>query len=227
MSRHAFVLLGDAVRHRHSTGSAAECERFAAMSTRARGAPLATGTQGMRHPSLASTLVLLAVIAIGTAIDARASSTEPPFPHIRTAEPRLRALIDDAVTASATVRALVDRITASDVVVFVTCEPTPHTRIGGRLNFMTTAGGFRYVVIRLKTMHRVAAIAMLAHELQHAAEVADTPAIVDEASLAREYARIGYRRHALHGLAFDTKAAVEVGRRVVDELAAGKAEAGD
>ena len=34
----------------------------------------------------------------------------------------------------------------------------------------------------------------MAHELQHAVEIADTPAIVDGASLAREYQRIGYRQ---------------------------------
>ena len=140
----------------------------------------------------------------------------------------MRALIADAIDRSATVRALVARITASDVVVFVACEDNPDIRPSGRLNFMTSAGGVRYVVIRLKPKRRAAAIAMLAHELQHAAEIADTPAIVDEASLARAYARIGYRSHsAAHGLAFDTQAAVDVGRRVVEELMVLKSSAGD
>ena len=35
-------------------------------------------------------------------------------------------------------------------------------------------------------------IAMMAHELQHAVEIAETPAIVDGESLVREYKRIGY-----------------------------------
>jgi predicted ATPase len=83
---------------------------------------------------------------------------------------------------------------------------------------MAAAGGLRYVVIRLQPKRRAAEIAMLAHELQHAVEIADTPSIVDEASLAREYARIGYRSRSAHGLAFDTKAAVEIGRRVAEEL---------
>ena len=145
--------------------------------------------------------------------------SDVPFPHIRSPEPQMRALIADAIDRSATVRALVARITASDVVVFVACEDDPDVRPSGRLNFMTAAGGVRYVVIRLKPKRRAAAIAMLAHELQHAAEIADAPAIVDEHSLAREYERIGYRGHALHGgLAFDTKAAVDVGRRVAEEL---------
>ena len=176
------------------------------------------GRQGMGHQPIARILVLLAALPIASTLDARASDTLA-FSHVRTAEPRLRTLIDDAIATSPTVRALVERITASDVVVFVACEPDPNARTAGRMNFMTASGGVRYVLIRLKPWHRVTAIAMLAHELQHAAEVAATPSIVDAESLAREYARMGYRKHSLDGLAFDTKEAVEVGRRVIDELA--------
>ncbi len=55
-----------------------------------------------------------------------------------------------------------------------------------------------------------------------------TPAIVDEASLARAYERIGYRTRSIHGgIAFDTSAAVEAGRRVLEEVAALRVSAGD
>jgi hypothetical protein len=165
-------------------------------------------------------LLLLAALTIASTHDAHASDTALAFSHVRTAEPRLRTLIDDAIATSPTVRALVERITASDVVVFVACEPNPNARTAGRMNFMTASGGVRYVLIRLKPWHRVTAIAMLAHELQHAAEVAAIPSIVDAESLAREYARMGFRKHSVHGLAFDTKEALDVGRRVVDEVRA-------
>lgn len=177
----------------------------------------------MTHRPFLLLLVLIATIAFpATAV---ASDGALPFPHIRSPEPQMRALIEDAIDSSPTVRALVARITASDVVVFVACEHDPNVKASGRLNFMTAAGGVRYVVIRLKPKRRAAAIAMLAHELQHAMEIADAPAIVDDESLAREYARIGYRSHSAHGLAFDTKAAVDVGRRVVEELIAAKISA--
>jgi hypothetical protein len=172
----------------------------------------------MTHRSFPLLLVLAVAISISLSTIVRASEPAVPFPRIRTIEPQMRALIDDAVNSSATVRALVERITASDVVVFVECERNPAVSAAGRLNFMVAAGGQRYVVIRLKPKRRAVAIAMLAHELQHAVEIVDTPAIVDEESMAREYARIGYRSHTAHGMAFDTKAAVDVGRRVVEEL---------
>ena len=58
---------------------------------------------------------------------------------------------------------------------------------------------------------------MMAHELQHAVEIAETPAIVDGESLVREYKRIGYVNtwSPLPGVAFDTQAAFA--RRTGDE----------
>lgn len=218
----------------------------------ASGAPLATFELPMKHrpfllvPLLTAAIVPSASRAVhasdpetpdsgvpitparwgGVARPAEASHV--PFPHVRAQDSQMRALIEDAIASSATVRALVARITASDVVVFVACERNPAVKTSGRLNFMVSAGGVRYLVIRLKPSRRPATIAMLAHELQHAAEIADTPSIVDSESLGREYGRIGYRGHASHGgLAFDTKAAVETGRRVAAELIALKTSAAD
>ena len=175
----------------------------------------------MKHRPFLFLPLLTAAIVITASPAVHASDGAVPFQHVRAEDSQMRALIEDAIASSPTVRALVARITASDVVVFVTCERDPAVKASGRLNFMTSAGGVRYLVIRLRPKRRAAAIAMLAHELQHATEIADSPAIVDERSLAREYERIGYRSHASHGgLAFDTKAAVDVGRRVAEELTA-------
>ena len=58
------------------------------------------------------------------------------------------------------------------------------------------------------------------HELQHAVEIAETPAIVDGESLVREYKRIGYVNQwsTLPGVSFDTLAAVRTGQQVLREL---------
>jgi hypothetical protein len=188
----------------------------------ASGVALATFELFMKHRPF-PLLLLAAAFVIAVPIAIHASDPELPFPHIRAADPQMRALVDDALDSSAIVRTLVARITSSNVVVFVACEHNPAVKASGRLNFMTSAGGLRYLVIRLKPTRRSVAIAMLAHELQHAAEIAETPSIVDDESLAREYERIGYRSHAAHGgVAFDTKAAVDIGRRVAEELTAVK-----
>ena len=177
------------------------------------------------HSTFVSFLVIGLMFA-GSSIAVHASDSDgatalvtPPLLRIRTNDPQLRILIADAIQSSAIVRTLADRISVSDVVVYLACERDPNVRGPGRLNFMVHAGGVRYVVIRLKPTRRDIAIAMLAHELQHAVEIAETPSIVDDESLARAYMRMGYRSHTAHGgLAFDTKAAVETGRRVKEEL---------
>jgi hypothetical protein len=135
----------------------------------------------------------------------------------------VRRLIDESVFVSPTLRALVERIEQSDVVVYVMCERYAPTRVAGRLTFVSAVGGLRYVVVRLMRLEsRAQQIALLAHELQHAAEIADTPAIVDGESLAREYQRFGHVSawSTSPGLAFDTSAAIEMGQRVLDEMVA-------
>ena len=143
------------------------------------------------------------------------------YRRIRVTDHRLQALFDEGMRRSATLRALAARITQSDVVVYVMCDGDPRSGIAGRMTFQSAAGGLRYLVVRLVTLRaRAQQIAILAHELQHAVEVADTPAIVDSESLAREYRRIGHvnPRAATPGIAFDTQSAVDAGYQVLDEL---------
>jgi hypothetical protein len=150
----------------------------------------------------------------------RASGSDD-LPRIRTTDRRVHALIDAGVRHSATFRDLVDRLERSDVVVYVRCGRDPDARVAGRLTFVSAAGGLRYVVVRIvPSGARAHQIAVLAHELQHAVEIADTPAIVDSASLAREYLRMGHvnRHSTTPGIAFDTVAAIDAGRRVLGEI---------
>lgn len=150
-----------------------------------------------------------------------ASRPAPDERRVRTTDRRVRALIDEAVQASPSLRALVERLEQSDVVVYVQCEASAPSPIAGRLTFITTAGGLRYVLVRLRPQRsHPQQVALLAHELQHAVEIAERPAIVDDTSLAREYARFGHIRFSspTGAVAFDTSAAVEMGRRVLTEL---------
>lgn len=92
--------------------------------------------------------------------------------------------------------------------------------VAGRLTFLSVVGDTRYVVIRLAPLRSVVQqLAMMGHELQHAVEVAERPAIVDAESMYREYLRIGYMNGATgSGLGVDTNAAVKTGGRIIDEL---------
>jgi hypothetical protein len=165
-------------------------------------------------------------IVLGLIVGASAAGAEPRphIPRIRTPDPRIRSLIEEGLRTSPTFRALADRIEQSDVVVYVHCEASP-SRVGGRLTFVSAAGGFRYVVVRMGWLPSSRQqIAMLGHELQHAVEIADTPAIVDAASLAHAYRRMAGAKEVTRAgavtTAFDTDAANAAGSRVLRELSA-------
>ena len=139
-------------------------------------------------------------------------------PPIRSTDRRLRLLLEHGLRISPTLRALVARLHASDVVVYLQCDGPGAP--DGRLTFLTKAAGYRYVVVRMARFPQSQQIAMMAHELQHAVEIADTPGIVDGPTLVREYRRIGYQNVStpLPGISFDTRAAVRAGEQVLKEL---------
>jgi hypothetical protein len=63
-------------------------------------------------------------------------------------------------------------------------------------------------------------IAALGHELRHAVEIADAPSVVDDASLAAEYRRVGFPSRAVRsGNGYESRAAIDAAHRVWAELA--------
>jgi hypothetical protein len=140
--------------------------------------------------------------------------------RIRTTDDRLRRLLDQGLRASPTFRALVERLLDSDVVVYLWCDATRERVTDGRLTFVSAVGGLRYVVVRLVPLASTERqIALMAHELRHAVEIADAPDVVDQESLAREYQRIGYLSSMPWSkIAYDSRAAVDAGIAVLREL---------
>jgi len=146
---------------------------------------------------------------------APAAAADPPS-HIRSTSAELRALIDAGIDRSPTFRDLVNQIEASDVVVYVSFGSFGNPGIAGKIQFIAAAGGRRYLQIVVAHLPDPSGLAILGHELRHAAEIAATPSVVDNASLAQCYARIGFRVAPATDR-FDTASAVEYGRRVLME----------
>jgi len=171
-----------------------------------------------RHSARSLLLLCLLVATPLLSMAAEPIAENPRRPPIRSTDRRLRSLLEEGVRTSPTLRALVARLHASDVVVYLQCDGPAAP--DGRLTFLSSVGGSRYVVVRMSRFPRMQQIAMMAHELQHAVEIAETPAIVDGESLVREYRRIGYENawSQLPGISFDTKAAVRAGEQVLKEL---------
>ena len=112
----------------------------------------------------------------------------PEFPNVRVEDVRLRAFLNQGLQHSPLLRQLVSRLEDSDVVVYVRCDERPPAGVIGRVTFVGRTAEVRRLLVRVGFIgdrHRQTAI--LGHELQHAVEIAGSPAIVDTASLHREY----------------------------------------
>lgn len=142
------------------------------------------------------------------------------MPRVRAVDPWLARLLADGAASSATFKAIADRVQRSDVIVHI--EPWADGRpagVSGRLRFVGLAGGFRYLRVSIAMpLTRTAALAVLGHELQHAAEVADDSSVIDRVSFQALYRRIGDGCHTQAGPRYDTRAAREAGRQVLAEL---------
>ena len=176
-----------------------------------------------RRSTRCAVSILLAATIVATGSKVRAQESETAritAPHLRTTDNDLRAVLADGIATSPTLHALVKFLEQSDVVVYLERATRPLFGVAGRLTFVSAQGGRRYVVVHLACVgSRVQQLAILAHELQHAVEIAADQSIVDEPSMMRAYARIGYvNRWVTSAVAFDTKAAREIEERVRREV---------
>ena len=116
-------------------------------------------------------------------------------------------------------RGLVERLDETDVVVYLAdaiegCSPN----LRACLTFLASAAGTRYLLVR--TDRWLVApwdrIGWLAHELQHAMEIAAAPSVQDPASLGRFYGRVGWQSGPGR---FETSQARVTGDRARQQLA--------
>lgn len=176
----------------------------------------------------AALLGLVVTLAAGTGANARPAVSSGPgdesaavvrTPRLRTTDLRLVKAIRRGYAGSPSFRALVAAIETSDLIVYIERRYGFGAREAGRLHLAGEAGGQRFVRIFLNaalTDHEL--VAYIAHELQHAREIADAPHVVDQDALREFYCRIGHV--GLYG--FDTDAAETVTEQVSRELAAAR-----
>ena len=137
--------------------------------------------------------------------------------RVRSPNGRITKLLADGVRRSKTFADLVTRIHETDVIVYVEQTFGLASDMTGRLLLQTVAGGQRYLRVQVRaTLNGDQTIAVIAHELQHALEVAHDRLVTNDAGLTALYRRIG---HVSYGsIGFDTDAAQTTGRVVRDEL---------
>lgn len=165
------------------------------------------------------TLVLCTATATGSAQAAQREWWRDGGPRLRPQDSRMAGLLEQGRLRSATLRALADRVEGGDVFVYLTGNHMMESHLAGSLTWMATSGSYRYVRVSIDAGLPVdQLIAMLGHELQHVAEVSDDPSVVDAASLATLYRRIGHASLQVTGSSWETIAAQLTARQVRREL---------
>ena len=155
------------------------------------------------------------------AADASSSSTPARAAHANRVRPvggAADALLQSGRARSATFASLLDTLDRSDLIVYVATGGAPGPN---QFRFACTAGTTRFVRITINAQDAEdRRIAGLAHELQHAVEVAGAPGVRDEASLAEYYTQHG---QGMSSGRFCTREAQCAGTTVLDELCRGHA----
>jgi hypothetical protein len=145
-------------------------------------------------------------------------AADPFHPHIRTANERLRAMMSAGVQVSPTLHGIVKRIETSDVIVYLDMHILTTPGVAAQSQFVQAAGGRRFVRVVIDSRFSGAPlVGLLGHELQHVAEIAGEPTVVDPLSLAAFYRRIGFKSPAGGTNRFESAAAIATGRRVMQD----------
>jgi len=141
--------------------------------------------------------------------------------HVRSSETRINALIDAGLARSSTFRSLVESLDRSDVIVYVDPKLT-RPALGAYLaHVIVVAGGVRYLHIAIDAHGAEGRVVpLLAHELQHALEVAGDPTVRDSESMDRLFERLAVQFGCGGTTCAETQAAKDVEARVDAEWAA-------
>lgn len=160
--------------------------------------------------------------ALSSAIGSTALAKETTVVKVRGLDVGAEALIDEGRWRSETFQRLLADVAESDLIVYVTRTAMDPAR-SGALRFVGAGEGVRFLLIELNEAHdddlnaprgRMAGIATLAHELQHALEVAAAGTVRDAQSFDAYFRAIG----AADADAVDTHAARQTGAQVYFEM---------
>ena len=163
--------------------------------------------------------LLLAALFLSPLADAPFTESDlldAPTRHIRSTDHSVRTLLRRGYRHSRTFADLLVRLQRSDVIVYIEDVPRLPASLDGRMMMLPRVHGHRYVRIQIaRRGSREDAIAILAHELRHAVEVAEAVDVADDDGMARLYRRIGIQSGQR---AYETVQAQDTGRMVRREL---------
>ena len=159
---------------------------------------------------MAGVVVAMIVAAGGETVSAQNGS-----PAVRAESDGVRELIAGGMQRSETFRDLGARLDTSDVVVYVRFSSCSRG-VPACMLWASAGAGSRRLLIKVDRFGRNAdeLMALLAHELQHANEVATAPEITDAISFQESFASRGWK----HLAGFETGEATRITKQVAAEL---------
>ena len=126
--------------------------------------------------------------------------------HVRATDPLMRAWIANGAAESRTLHDLLAELVASDIIIHIELVDRIRGGAAGQLYFVTATPTARYLRAEIvRGANRADTIALIAHELQHAAEVAGAPRVRDSASMSSFY--LGMNENAREPGRYDSAAA--------------------
>ena len=144
-------------------------------------------------------------------------SGEHQLLRVRALDGTAEAALDRGLSQSSLFRELVAHLEASNLIVHVMTTVSLPMQAAGTTRLSSSRPEFRYVRITVSAqLSREEQVAILAHELQHACEIAGSPAR-DTASVRALYQRIGQRVESWFE-AYETTAAIDAGSTVWSDL---------
>jgi hypothetical protein len=148
----------------------------------------------------------------------QSSALSAPDRRVRSTDRYIVSLLQTGIERSKTFAELVTALNTTDVIVYIERVPRLPTTLAGRLLLLPT-GEQRYLRIQVRgDLSPVELISLIGHELRHALEIAENPAVRDASAMLALYQRIGHKSSAAEHT-FDTREAQTAGRRVRIELA--------
>jgi hypothetical protein len=142
---------------------------------------------------------------------------EAPERHVRATHPRIKSLLVDGFSRSPTFASLLAALNRTDVIVYIEPALGLPKDMMGRLSLVPVPGKNRYLRVQIRAdLPPRDAIALIAHEMQHALEIAEASDVRDPGGMVKLYERIGHPTVGDHS--YDTIAAQDTGRRVKREL---------
>jgi hypothetical protein len=167
-------------------------------------------------------VVIAAMFAVGQAIANAAPTAKRQrlLQTLRVSDPQLRQAIDQGLARSWTLRDLEARLERSSVIVYLARASIGRGLVGRTRLIGSGSDGWRFISVELDArITGLDLLTVLGHELQHAVEIGNESGVVDEASMAALYRRIGMPAFDLDSdHSFETRQAIDTGRRVHLEL---------